>query len=166
MSGQFRRLFSAEPFIVASPFRSSATWSMVVAAAAKGPLLLELRNTPFSEGRSAATAAALAALAQAEQLVPFTAEPQQAGEPLLRVAIAFHPCVNFTPSALLRGQLRTLPSRGGLTLLAVLGHGSEVLASVEGRMEGVTSSGHAGFPSLLRQAVAALLGKPPQSSGD
>lgn len=151
------------PATVAGTWRSPATWSTMVYASAKGPLLVQVHGEPF--GLQPADFRSAVADAMSNQVigrvVHFTADPEAAPHPQYRVVLAFDPPPGQAVEALCAGRVATAARSGErITVQAAFCDGERALASAQGWVAKVDGPADKRFRQLLGQVVRDLFGNP------
>lgn len=149
------------PATVAGTWRSPATWSSMIYATSKGPMLIEVHGDPF--GQNAADFRGQLAQAMTDKVMgratAFTADPALAPQPRYRVVLAFNAPGNTDARHLCEGRVATaaVPSEK-ITVLGAFCDGESLLASVRGWVVKVDGPGDKRFRQLIAQVVRDLFG--------
>lgn len=152
------------PATVSGTWRSPATWSSLVYATSKGPLLVEVHGSPFGDAAPEFRAALAAAMTDKVFGRPtaFTADPQAAPQPRYRVVLAFNPPADTDAHALCRGEVATAAAPAErITVQGAFCDGTTLLASVQGWVAKVQGRDDRRFLQLIAQLTRELFGSPP-----
>lgn len=149
------------PATLAGTWRSPATWSSMVYATTKGPMLIEVHGSPFGDPAAEFRAALAAAMTNKVFGRPtaFTPTPEQAPQPRYRVVLAFNPPPDTDARALCEGRVAT--AIGPVEKITVQGafcDGTTLLASVQGWVAKASGRDDPRFLQLIEQITRELFG--------
>lgn len=150
------------PATAPSGLRSPAAWSSMVHAGKAGPILVEVRGTPFRTSAEAFVKQVAAAMegAVAQRVFRFTADPAAAKEPHLRTVVLFAPerivdetaaCAGLMPPPFAEGELAET-----IHLLAAFCSKDRPLAAATGWVRKVGDAGDPRFVALVQQTTREL----------
>lgn len=153
---------------VVTDFAGAAGYDHMVAAAAKGPLLVIVRNPPFAVPAGAFDAALTDAMRGAvlPHRVRYTTDPAAAGAPSPRLVMLFNPVPAQSRQAICHDAIAPpqpepdRPQSDRLTLVATLCAGKRLLVAVRGWAGGIDGPTHRRFRHLVRDATRAVFARP------
>ena len=151
----------AGPTTLGPPRREAATWSEMVYATSRGPMLVQVVGNPFGSGTIAPDVAAIMSRQVPTRPFDFTSNPTEALHPDKRMVVAFDPALTSGGYDLCINQPSAGVGRAGegrVRVLAAFCDHAQPLSVIKGWVDDVASPTDPRFTFLLKDVTRQIFG--------